>query len=201
MLAESVSVKGNAFVALYKEERSDIQKQVLDYHLAHGGVSRFDKIRYFEETLLERSVTEEHVLKIADHFSELVEERVVQSPWVAGAKAFLEEYQEHLPLFVASATPQEELERIVNARSMTQYFKAVFGSPIKKAEHLKTIAKTYNFDPAYILMVGDTISDYKAAQSAGTCFIGRLENSSLSPFPSGTKLIPDLTYLKKHISF
>ena len=52
VLPESVKAKGDAFYALYQAEGSNIQQQVLDYHLANGGVSRFDKIRYYEETLL-----------------------------------------------------------------------------------------------------------------------------------------------------
>ncbi len=195
VLAESVHVKGEAFYQLYEDSGQDIQQKVLEHHLAHGGVSRFDKIRHYQSEFLGKPPSEEEVQKIADRFSDLVEEKVVQSDWVAGAKEFLEEFYQRLPLFVASATPQEELERIVAARGMSGYFKAVFGSPVTKAEHLKSIMAEYGYDPQKIVMVGDTISDYNAAQEAVTRFIGRIVAGLDRPFPEDVKAIDDLTTL------
>lgn len=201
VLAESVNVKGDAFYALYEHEGPEIQQQVLDYHLAHGGVSRFDKIRYYEGTLLDRPATEEKVEEMANRFSVLVEKKVVASDWVKGAKDFLETYYTQIPLFVASATPQEELERIVENRGMTHYFKTVFGSPTKKAVHLDFVMREHGFAKHKTFMIGDTISDYNAAQEAGTQFIGRNPPNLPSPFPEGTIVIKDLTTLSDVLTF
>jgi hypothetical protein len=48
--------KTNAFVELYKDYSSDIQNQVRHYHLMNGGISRFEKIRYFQEKLFIRII-------------------------------------------------------------------------------------------------------------------------------------------------
>jgi beta-phosphoglucomutase-like phosphatase (HAD superfamily) len=48
VLVESVDVKGDAFVALYKYETPEIREKVKRYHSEHGGISRFEKIRYYD---------------------------------------------------------------------------------------------------------------------------------------------------------
>lgn len=199
VLAESVSVKGDAFVELYKDQSTEIQRAVLSYHEEHGGVSRFDKIRYYEEHLLGKTITDNDVAIIADRFSEIVETQVIQSKWVAGAEDFLKIYNAQIPLYMASATPEEELKRIVERRGMNTYFKGVYGSPKKKHEHIINIATQNNYAPNRLLMVGDAITDYEAAQKAGAQFIGRLLPNKPSPFPIGTKLIHDLTELDQLI--
>ncbi len=199
VLAESVEVKGEAFCTLYDSHGPDIQRKVLAYHRAHGGISRFDKIRHFEEEFVGRPVTSKDVNHLAQRFSALVEDRVIAAPWVAGARDFLEQFYQILPLFVASATPQEEIERIVKARRMAFYFKGVFGSPEKKSAHLQTIARTYGFPVSRILMVGDTVSDYNAAAESGTAFLGRHISNIPCPFPEGTPTIADLRELGSRI--
>lgn len=195
VLAESVSVKGDAFVALYKNESEDIQQQVLAYHNKHGGVTRFDKIRYYETELCGRSVTEQGVIEIADRFSDIAEDCVVQSDWVNGAQDILELYYQKIPLYMASATPQDELLRITEAREMTHYFQEINGTPTKKDVHLGRIISDNAYHSARTLMVGDAMTDYNAAQQNGTAFIGRLRRNTASPFPDGTILIKDLTEL------
>ena len=197
VLAESVNVKGDAFVALYKEEPQSVQKQVLDYHQKHGGVTRYDKIRYYEETLCNRAVNEQRVEEIAQQFSDIVEEGVIRSPWVDGAQEFLEIHYQAMPFYIASATPEEELIRIVKARNMDYYFKGVYGAPIKKHEHIGKVMEDHNFSPAEIVMIGDAMTDYDAAKVTGTHFIGRRLPNKASPFPDATTLINDLKELEQ----
>jgi HAD superfamily hydrolase (TIGR01549 family) len=201
VLVESVSAKGEAFQALYADDGPEIQQQVLDYHLANGGVSRFDKIRYFENELMGRAVDEEAVVTIADRFGALVEEKVIRSDWVAGAEAFLKSAKGRAAIYVASATPQKELERIIKKREMTDYFDGIYGSPMKKAEHISNLIASEGMEPSDMVMVGDTMSDLSAAQSTGIHFIGRLESKRNNPFPEGVAVIDDLTGLPDLIRF
>jgi phosphoglycolate phosphatase-like HAD superfamily hydrolase len=199
VLVESVNVKGEAFVGLYANESQDIQDQVLAYHNAHGGVTRYDKIRYYETRLLNRELTEERLQIRAQEFSDIVEERVVNSPWVKGAKEFLEKHYQTRPLYVASATPEEELRRIVEKRGMNSYFKAVYGAPEKKATHIRTALAELNLQAKEAVMIGDAMSDHNAAQETGTYFIGRKLAGKAAPFPEGTPIINDLTELEEVI--
>ena len=195
VLVESLNVKGDAFVALYEKESQNIQEQVLEYHLKHGGVTRYDKIRYYEKTICKRAVDEQRVEKLAQKFSEIVEDEVIRSPWVDGAQRFIKKYSNTIPLYIASATPQEELIRIVKGRNMEHYFKGIYGAPVKKHEHITNVMENNRFLPNEVIMIGDALADFDAANLTGTHFIGRKLPNEASPFPEDTKLINDLDEL------
>ena len=46
VITDSVNIKKEAFAELYSKYGSRIQKKVVNHHLEHGGISRFDKIKY-----------------------------------------------------------------------------------------------------------------------------------------------------------
>ena len=49
VIAESVSAKTDAFREMYLPYGEEIANQVVDYHINHGGVSRFEKFKYWEK--------------------------------------------------------------------------------------------------------------------------------------------------------
>lgn len=199
VLAESVHVKNQAFFDLYAEKGQDFQTRVYEHHLAHSGTPRYDKIRHVEREFLGQDPTEDRVQEKADRFSALVEHGVTEAGWVPGARAFLEEFYTQLPLYVASATPLTELNRIIAARSMRQYFKGVYGSPTSKGQNIKDIVSSGSFNPVNVLMIGDTMNDYYAADIGKTAFLGRVPTGCSSPFPPDIDHIEDLSHLAAYI--
>ena len=196
VLVESVDVKTRAFAALYAEYGDRIVKQVVDYHLHHGGVSRFEKFRYYQEVLLGKTLTKEEETQLGDRFAEYVENAVVEAAYVSGAYEFLENNYQSIPLFVASGTPDQELKRIISRRNMSHYFVSVHGSPTKKGAIIQEILTTHRLNPDRVLMVGDAIADYEGASIAGVKFIGRvMKYPDPAPFISGTTVLPDLATL------
>lgn len=193
VLVESVDVKTQAFGALYAEYGDRIVDQVKAYHLQHGGISRFDKFRYYHEVLLGKDLTKDEEAKLGDRFSQYVEDAVVDAAYVSGAYELLESNYQSTPLFVASGTPDQELKRIVSRRNMAHYFVSVHGSPAKKGVIIQDILSKYDFDPDRVLMVGDAIADYEGAIAAGVKFVGRvLQYPETDPFPIGTIVLSDL---------
>ena len=197
VLAESVDVKTRAFEALYAEYGDRIVEQVRDYHLQHGGISRFEKFRYYHEVLLGKTLTKDEENQLGDRFSQYVEDAVVESVYVAGAYNFLENYYQSIPLFVASGTPDDELKRIVSRRNMVHYFISVHGSPAKKGDIIQDILTKHSFNPDHVLMIGDAIADYEGAIAAGIKFIGRvIQYPETYPFSVETLVLPDLVDLE-----
>ena len=47
VLAESVDIKTRAFALLFRDEGEEVVRKVIDFHLKNGGVSRFEKIKFF----------------------------------------------------------------------------------------------------------------------------------------------------------
>ena len=73
VLVESVEVKTRAFAALYEKYGEDVVAQVVEYHLHHGGVSRFDKFRHFQTHILgQPRLSEQDVNDLVESFAALV---------------------------------------------------------------------------------------------------------------------------------
>lgn len=195
VLVESVDVKGDAFVHLYAQESMEIQKRIRSYHDENGGVSRYDKIRHFENIFCNRMIDDQGVFDKANEFSRFVEELVVSAPYVAGAREFLESYHQEIRMFVVSATPQDELERIIKKRDMAHFFKGIYGSPIGKTEHTESILKYNKLDRDHVWFIGDAITDYNAAEENNIRFIGRRLPGKSPPFPKDVLILDDLTTL------
>jgi len=196
VILDSVNVKTEAFAKLFRSYGTDIERQVVEYHLSHGGVSRFKKFRYYHEELLHASVSEEHILKLGEKFSELVLQGVLEAPFIEGALESLKAlHQQKIPAFVVSGTPQEELIYIIKKRNIDIWFTEVHGSPRLKHEIILDIQKRYNLEPDRCLFIGDAMTDYNAATATATHFLGIVSKSSSSTFPTGTALSSTVSFL------
>lgn len=198
VLVESVNVKTQAFAALYAGYGCAVVEQVVAFHLANGGLSRFEKFRYFHNELLGLPLSHEEENRLAAEFNARVEAAVVAAPWVEGAEEFLVGHHARIPLFVASGTPEEELKRILRKRHISHYFCAAFGSPAKKGGILRGIIENGGYRPEKVLMVGDSLLDMEGAKEAGTCFLGRCIPPD-NIFPPGVQVLPDMTGLRKFV--
>lgn len=195
VILDSVHVKTRAFAKLFRSYGPDIEKQVVDYHLANGGVSRFEKFRYYYEYLLHKPITDQILEDLGNRFSGLVVQEVLEAPFIKGALETLKKLNhKQVPLFVVSGTPQEEMEHIVKMRGLSKYFKEVHGSPRTKDAIIKELEKKYQFNLDQCLFVGDAMTDYDAAQQTGTMFLGIVSRQATSPFPSGTPTAPAVTF-------
>ena len=198
VVLQSVDVKTRAFIELYAEHGPEVVAKVLEHHLVHGGVSRFEKFRLYHRAFLGRALKPEEEAALGERFSALVEDAVVAAPWVAGAREYLEMDYRRLPIFVASGTPEAELARIVERRGIAHYFAGVHGSPRKKGEIIATCTREGGLAATRVLMVGDSITDYEGAQEAGAAFLGITRDRSA--FPATVPLLPDLTGLARFMT-
>ena len=197
VLVESINVKTQAFALIYAEYGTEIVEKVVAYHLMNGGISRFEKFRYWHQAFLGKELCAEELQKLGNEFSRLVKETIIKAPWVPGAYDFLVSHHQHLPLFIASGTPDEEIREIVERRDMARYFVAVQGSPASKAEIINNFCVAHGFDRDRVLMVGDSWTDYEGALSSGVRFVGRKSDAAVN-FPPSVPVIPDLRELHKY---
>lgn len=192
VIVESEHIKTDAFRLLYAPYGPGIAAAVVAHHLAHGGISRRQKIRYCHRTLLGIELAPDELDVLCLRFSQLVEDQVVAAPMVPGADALLEALDGRVPMFIVSGTPQEELGRIVDRRGLVRYFAGVFGSPAEKPPLIRDILARHRLDPTACVFIGDAMTDYNAAEVCGVPFIGRVADGNSDPFPAGTRTVRDL---------
>lgn len=173
VIVESMGIKENAFVSLFKNYPEHLEK-IVTLHRAHGGLSRFEKFKIIYNDILRLPYNEKIEKELGNKFAEYVYEEVVRCPYVTGAKEFLEKYHKELSFFIVSGTPQEEMRNITRARGLDKYFIEVFGSPEKKGALCLKILRSRRLSHDAVMMVGDSIDDYEGASEAQIKFIGRI---------------------------
>ena len=171
VIAESVQVKSDAFAELYKSYGLDIVKKVVKHHEANGGMSRFEKFQFYHESFLNKTITEEKISALANQFSNLVVEKVITAPYVLGALEFIQKSYDKYKLFISTGTPMEEINQVLEGRSIARYFTEVFGSPEKKTVHVISILTKYNLKSDELIFYGDSNSDLEAAEHAKIPFV------------------------------
>ena len=90
VIAESVQVKTDGFAFLYGQYGRDIVRKVVEHHEANGGMSRFEKIKYYHGSFLKQSITEMEIRKLANLFSEFVIETVIAASYVPGVLEYIQ---------------------------------------------------------------------------------------------------------------
>ena len=201
VLVESVDVKTRAFARIFEDEGVDVVQKVIKFHLKNGGMSRVHKFKYYYEDILKRSLSEKKLEELTDTFSGLVIDEVINSPYVKGAREFLEKYHRAIDFYVASGTPEEELREIVRRRGMVEFFKDVFGFPRQKDEIARKIIEQNGYDLNEVVFIGDSITDLMGANGSGIRFIGRISDSGDDIFAGkGVKAIKDLNDLEEIIN-
>ena len=63
VIADSVEVKDLAFRSLYQIYGKEIIEKVSKYHLANGGISRYEKIKFFHNEFLNKKISEKELNK------------------------------------------------------------------------------------------------------------------------------------------
>jgi HAD superfamily hydrolase (TIGR01549 family) len=196
VVLDSVDVKTKAFSLMFRQYGPDIESAVREYHLSNGGISRFVKFRYFYNHLLNRSISEEELTVLSEQFSSLVYQEVLKAPFIPGAVETLNRlYNKGIPAFVVSGTPEEEVQKIVNARKLMHLFVEVHGSPREKSDIVIEILARNGYNPFECLFLGDSMNDYEAATKTGIDFIGIVLPDAISTFPAGTRIMTEVNLI------
>lgn len=174
VIVESLDIKTRAFARLFKAQGKRVVRKVVDYHLQNTGVSRYDKFRHIYKKILRRPLNQNTFQMLCDRFSDAVMDLVTSARYVKGAKEFLEGHASEYRCFLISATPQEEVEKIIKKRKMERFFVEIYGAPRKKINAVKDILRKEKIKPLQVLYVGDAMSDYIAAQKNKIHFIARI---------------------------
>lgn len=181
VILESVDIKGWAFQKLFEDYPAE-QTRILAYHHENGGVSRGDKIHHILKEFLGLPCDEATVGFYCDKFSKLVFQKIIDSPFVPGALETLQAFNGQVSMFIVSGTPQEELDHIVDLKGLRKYFKGVYGSPTMKDVWTGLILSDNGFIADEAIWVGDALSDRRAAEKYGICFILRSYPGNLNVF-------------------
>ena len=178
VILESAEIKTDAFRKLFGEKYPDKVEEFINYHTANAGISRYVKIQFFYERILNIKLPDKKKEELANKFSQIVFNEIVNASFVEGVAKFLTENYKKFPLFIITGTPDEEINSIIKKRKLNFYFKEIHGSPKEKKNIIFDILSRYQWNPEEVVFFGDAESDLRAAEETGVTFVARLNDNS-----------------------
>jgi phosphoglycolate phosphatase-like HAD superfamily hydrolase len=172
VVKESVSVKTAAYERLFAPFGASIAARVREHHESNGGMSRFEKIPLYLEWA-GQAATQAEVGRVCESFSAEVRQAVIDSAWVPGAREYLRDNHERQCFVLVTATPQTEIEDILQALGIVRWFREVHGAPTSKPDAVASVLARWACRPGDALLIGDSESDCEAATMTGVRFLLR----------------------------
>lgn len=181
VIKDSLDVKTRAFTELFTEFGKAFEEKVRDHHLAHGGMSRFQKIPLYAKWA-GVELTDVQIQEYSAQFSKLAFQGVLDAPWVPGAEDYLRRNPYRQTFILVSATPEDELGRVVSSLGLNNIFEEIHGSPCSKNDAISSTLQRLSVIPDECLMIGDARADMDAALANNIDFLLRRHETNVAVF-------------------
>jgi len=173
VIHDSMKIKGDGFVELFREYPIEAIKQLESYHYINGGISRFEKIRYFFNVILNAPISSENINTFAHQFGEIIAQKLFDKRnLIADTMQFIEKNYKKYHLYIVSAAEQNELRELCSAFKINHFFEGIYGSPVPKVLLIKNILEHAETSKDETILIGDSTNDYDAATKNGIVFFG-----------------------------
>ncbi|MBB5635200.1 phosphoglycolate phosphatase-like HAD superfamily hydrolase [Pedobacter cryoconitis] len=173
VIMDSMPIRSKGFelvLAKYPKEQVD---ELMAFHEANGGLSRYVKFRYFFEEIRKEPVTEEQVLVLAAKFSEIMLSLLMDKGLlIQDSVEFIKNNQENFQMHIVSGSDGKELKIINESVGLSGYFKTINGSPTPKKQLVEDVLAAYQYDKKDVILIGDSINDLDAASFNDISFAG-----------------------------
>ncbi|TDQ09931.1 HAD family hydrolase [Pedobacter metabolipauper] len=182
VLMDSMPIRDKGFTEVLKQYPKEQVDELMAYHRANGGLSRYVKFRYFFENIRKEKISEDQVLTLANDFSGIMLQLLInQSLLINDSLEFVIKYHKEVPMHIVSGSDGNELRHICGQLKIDQYFVSISGSPTPKKILVKELLNKYKYAPEETILIGDAVNDYDAAVANEIQFAG-YNNPSLLTF-------------------
>jgi len=170
VVLNSNKVKTQAFYDATLSFGHDKAQALVDYHVQHGGISRYLKFEYFIEKILHQPLEQGLLDELLAKFAAEVKTGLMQSNIAPGLKE-LRQQTAHANWLIVSGGDQDELREVFTERGLFELFDGgIFGSPDNKDIILdRELTNQVIQKPA--LFLGDSKYDFQAADKAQLDFV------------------------------
>jgi len=173
VILDSMKIKGDGLIELFQNHNLADVQILKEYHYANGGVSRFDKIKYFYNEILDQEISEEKVLRLANTFASIMEKKLFdRANLIQESLVFIEKNYIKYNFHIVSGSEHNELNNLCKYFEIDKYFISINGSPIKKDILIQNIIKDFGYNKDEVILIGDSMTDYNAAKKNEIRFYG-----------------------------
>lgn len=173
VVLNSNRVKTDAFYQAALPYGEAAAQSLVEYHVAHGGVSRYKKFAHFLEQIAPQytpGFTGPGLDDLLQSYADEVLGGLLRCE-IAPGLATLREQTPGARWMIVSGGDQAELRNIFTQRGIAEWFDGgIFGSPDTKDDILAREIATGNIQQPAVFL-GDSKYDYQAASAAGLDFV------------------------------
>ena len=176
-LIDSNEIKTDGFRILFSEHEKRMIKVLINYHQENGGLSRYDKIRFFYKKNYNEEISDRVLFNLANNYSEIVMDNLKNPKLLFNySKKLISEFK--LPNVLVTASDQNEAIQVLEFHGIKSLFSKIYGSPTNKLENLKNVLIDYGLTNKDVVYIGDSINDLHFCNELSIDFIG-INNYSL----------------------
>lgn len=173
VLMDSNPVRDLGFKEVLKDYPLDEVEQLMIFHQANGGLSRYVKFRYFFEKIRGESLSDEQLLIWADRFSQIMKQLLLDPKLLIEESIdFVKNNYNQFAMHIVSGSDGNELRYLCNQLDISKYFISIHGSPTPKKQLVGDLLKKHQYSIDNCILIGDSINDYEAAQENKLNFFG-----------------------------
>jgi HAD superfamily hydrolase (TIGR01549 family) len=199
VLVESNEIRFDGFRLLFKNYPQDQVERLVLYAKINGGLSRYEKIKYFFKQIRNELIRDDNVQLLSKQYSEVVKQKVIDAEPVKGSLEFLSNHKNNYDFAVVSGSDQEELRDVCKARKIDQFFLEILGSPASKESNIALLLTKMGWGRKSCLFIGDSINDFDAARANGIDFVGRNSNLINWGLMGNLTVVDDLSQLHLYL--
>lgn len=173
VLMNSNAIRDKGFEMVLANYPKDQVRQLMDFHQANGGLSRYVKFRCFFEEVRGEKITDEEVQAWADQFSEIMLANLINKDLlIKETNDFVKANYQNYKMHIVSGSDGNELRKICEGVGINNYFKTIEGSPTPKKKLVADILEKENYKSDECVLIGDSFNDYEAAKHNKILFMG-----------------------------
>ena len=181
VLIDSNNIRTNGFREIFHEHPRNLVDQLIEYHFKNGGLSRYDKIKYFYEKILKKSISKTQVVEYSNSYKSIMLNHLLNKKFLINDSLNFIKNNNSKNMFLVSASDEKELTIICEYLDLKKYFIEIKGSRTTKKNNLKNLLCEYNLESVDSVLIGDSFNDYEAAKFNEINFYG-YNNKSLQSY-------------------
>jgi phosphoglycolate phosphatase-like HAD superfamily hydrolase len=182
VIFDSMSVKADGFKELFKNYDKTILNNFIEFHYQNGGMSRFDKIKYFYTDLINKNISDEKINSLAKKYGEIIKKSLFNKDnLILDSLEFIRNNYKKYRFHIVSGAEHNELNELCKFLEIENYFITIEGSPTKKSILIDNLIHRFDYKKDEVVLIGDSFNDYKAATKNNISFFG-YNNLALKKF-------------------
>jgi len=173
VILNSDKVRTEGFKYVFDSYSKKEIDMLINYHIINGGLSRYEKIEYFSQKILDKKLNEQEKKQYAELYGNYCRKRLCnKNLLIRSSINFIKENHKNFNFHLVSASDEKELIYLCSNLDIKKYFKSISGSPVNKIENIKKLLKSNNYNESKCCLIGDSINDKFASIENNISFFG-----------------------------